>query len=1819
VDEILTDTLSKHPSHEVLSKMLEQLRKRFTSHGFMLRAAPPKALVLPPEEGEDGTRTPEEGGEEKEETEAKKEDEEEPQEPEPPGPTVEELMVELSSHGDAVYLAQLELAKAAPILQELCNSQFHWHDISRFKFLDLSQISVPKLPDEAAMSKSLEMTETAELDAVETGESEEPGEWAKKDAENKEKRKQAFETFKKLLPPLVQASAYASVKQCDRVLQTAVVSLLNALCVVGPSPEECVPVGPKSNPEDMDPHAQEVASTADQEGENEQPPAEDQPPVDDNDTWLNLVLIADFVVDVLMRLKQQYATPQSAHHAHADSKTSKKHESDQTKKHDGEETEEEARVLEEATRLSKAAESADEDVQDVWFEQRPDLDMTSFAKVVAFAAVCLYHMRRWDKVVKLCWDFNDATCNVFAASILPLAIGAQSELCSLSKKTNLRTKTYLAQSKKEMDSTSKGDPGQDRNGKLYEHRKAYYDDILKRQTKLVASWEMLLKAVETSHSLTTRAIPAAVEMLRNSRILLSNFLEEKQEFSLQVNRGNLSDAQKKGTERALRLAAAALVSSYRKAAELLRKRQMSDLLVQALHELGNIQWLEGDAAGAQASWSDAVDVTFQYVYAIKNWQACLESNVKPPQDRARAEGMMLTVVVLSKQSRLTVPGHATAHLHSALFASGIIESVLGAALPHPSHRILFALNKYRMRELFFGLRESEMLLPPNCLHGGLDGVAFLGALAFFYNTFMVTGYQIARCVPLCALYNYVATDICRNTQLAIKGRLMMARALLYCREMQSTWLILFSVAKCHDLPRSVFTCEYMDKLIVEVKERLGAEPFRNHEEPFTDVNKQAVNALAEFAIAAVNGHEATEALGLYNVSLFQFLQLEFLVTVSSYGRVFSKLADPEEKDRKDWLDKADQRLTTLWSKLTGKDDDVVAWSAGQAASKEKGAEAVPMVEPARQLSEEESQLCVDIRILRARIWELRGDLGRAVIEILYAMNFLQLLAQQDASSRKTPDMKTWMALRRQMVQLLIAQGRHSAAEAHIEMGLKECKEKKIESTQVGDELSRVELLAARARIEVINGKLLEARGAPPKEVTSGALVSVEQCLATASKSLPLPTPSAIAARMMLSVVLGQDITLAKIYMDGGVQSLTKAPAASATAPASKTKKGNADDDLEAQQRVLMSPIAKALQAKGREPTTLEQYRSRQEYLIKLALQCLEDIDKLLSIQGFELHPHNRNVVLNIGDTDEVPAYPQLPFLPPLRRGHCQKTESDSRDPPSLYFELLPIRCNYELMLIKLCLDIGDFSEARRLLPHTKEDVNQLDDFEVCRRLLKEAETRTARCLHLMPWLHVQLSLLKLRWRRLDLQIGVASKTIVPPRTNYVIYRDPKTFADGSCPPTTSPIYRTFIQRATSTPLTEDTEWVLAGQVDIEGSLERFLQELVVVARVSALEGGHDYAQLRGLFREGIEEVVRSCSTPEKKKSKEEPPFDILYALFACVVGVADSRRGFQFELGEAPPPKVEDAKGKAAPAPVAGVPPPNIDCTLLPQRVAIDVQAHLKRQSNEGALAYSATAQTDSKKSLQFMIVIKHALALRRQCDLFASIYQSERIICDQLHVALTHASEQHYKKDKVLNDALLQAIEAPVPAPTSGDVLFGWFRADPPLKSPPSDTCILLAFVCPLGEDAATPVMARSPVLQRSEVREFFSTLRCDLDHCKPAASVTGEFLAQRLRKLTRTLRGFVITNIFEAPPKELEAVFETALMELLTSLQDDSVEPPVVPEGGEAPPLAIPELLSAAKVQKLLKAIISLLDVNNHGARVIHPELSSFMRKALAPLKVF
>jgi len=380
--------------------------------------------------------------------------------------------------------------------------------------------------------------------------------------------------------------------------------------------------------------------------------------------------------------------------------------------------------------------------------------------------------------------------------------------------------------------------------------------------------------------------------------------------------------------------------------------------------------------------------------------------------------------------------------------------------------------------------------------------------------------------------------------------------------------------------------------------------------------------------------------------------------------------------------------------------------------------------------------------------------------------------------------------------------------------------------------------------------------------------------------------------------------------------------------------------------------------------------------------------------------------------------------------------------------------------------------------------------------------------------------------------------------------------------------------------------------------------------------------LRALFREGIEEVLRSCSRGLGKKGiPESSSFDLLYALFSCGVAVVEARKSLQFELSGDAPPAAVDPKAKAPAAGGAGVPPPPITVASLPVRVGLDLQAHLKRQDNEGALGYSSNALADSKNSLLFSTVVKHALALRRECDTFSNIFQADRLLSDQLHVNLSVASEP-YKKARVVDEALLVAVETPVALPTTGDVLIQWMPPDPPLLAPPDSSCVFLAFICTLGEEPATaaPMVARSPVLQRATIRRLLDSLAIDLDHCKPAAAATGEYLEQRLRTLSRDLRGIVLpTKNSEDYVEPVEPKFDAALLKLLLSLQDDDAEPPPVGADGEALPPTCPKLLSAAKVQRLLRALIRLLDVNSRAERVSHQELSTFLRTVFTPLEVF
>lgn len=288
--------------------------------------------------------------------------------------------------------------------------------------------------------------------------------------------------------------------------------------------------------------------------------------------------------------------------------------------------------------------------------------------------------------------------------------------------------------------------------------------------------------------------------------------------------------------------------------------------------------------------------------------------------------------------------------------------------------------------------------------------------------------------------------------------------------------------------------------------------------------------------------------------------------------------------------------------------------------------------------------------------------------------------------------------------------------------------------------------------------------------------------------------------------------------------------------------------------------------------------------------------------------------------------------------------------------------------------------------------------------------------------------------------------------------------------------------------------------------------------------------------------------------------------------------------------------------------PPPVEVEKLPLKVALNLQRQLQRQAAEGALAYSGTALETAKKQMMYRSMMRHTISLRRECDLFNSLFLETRLLSDQLHIALTQCCEA-YVKARILDENLLKSLETPEEVPEGGHVFVRWSLPDLRATAeasevseskPPTAVCTsLLVFLCPLGEEEPRPLLARS-LVHLAALQKRADILSTDL--CRPATAVSASYMEQELREVVRVLRGL------PGPPEKgederLEAALEQFLLDLAESEASE-----------EEPKLLKSELLQAA-----VAALIALLDPNVGAAKVSHVSLAKFLRATFAPLDVF
>eukprot|EP00435_Cladocopium_sp_Y103_P064893 s401_g26.t1 len=235
-----------------------------------------------------------------------------------------------------------------------------------------------------------------------------------------------------------------------------------------------------------------------------------------------------------------------------------------------------------------------------------------------------------------------------------------------------------------------------------------------------------------------------------------------------------------------------------------------------------------------------------------------------------------------------------------------------------------------------------------------------------------------------------------------------------------------------------------------------------------------------------------------------------------------------------------------------------------------------------------------------------------------------------------------------------------------------------------------------------------------------------------------------------------------------------------------------------------------------------------------------------------------------------------------------------------------------------------------------------------------------------------------------------------------------------------------------------------------------------------------------------------------------PLFQRIFPFFACFAAAARNRKALLFE-----PPQ--------------GAGPPPVEVEKLPLKVALNLQRQLQRQAAEGALAYSGTALETAKKQIMYRSMMRHTISLRRECDLFNSLFLESRLLSDQLHIALTQCCEA-YVKARILDENLLKSLETPEEVPQGGHVYVRWSppdlrataEASEASESKPAPTALctsLLVFLCPLGEEEPRPLLARS-LVHLAALQKRADVLSTDLEHCRPATAVSASYVEQELRE---------------------------------------------------------------------------------------------------------
>jgi hypothetical protein len=422
-------------------------------------------------------------------------------------------------------------------------------------------------------------------------------------------------------------------------------------------------------------------------------------------------------------------------------------------------------------------------------------------------------VQKWESMVDISNRLNSATENAFASQLLPFIIYAQTTLYQQAADTTSDKKRALEQRIQAFENwkaTTKKKRSRQAmlTGEIPPEEQEFIKDKnqLEREIFRLEVIENVLNSDKDASNKLLENIKRDAnncdESLKACRKLYFQFGVETENLkNEEISKGcfgveQIKNHEIKSKRKSHKVFTNMVISSYKKCIDLLRKRQEKFLLIQALHEIGNLHYADGNLGEAEVQWNDCVDTIFQKLYVVNQFRQVFKENPSLA-DAFGSKQVLIGGIVLSKLAKLCYEGKDMYKFtECTLMASELLAAPAKLTLPHPQTPVEYA--SYAFAELLNGRQAGEtplfvdkqILQPSELLHA-----------AAVISQSLIDLDQHHLALPVCSLMEYVAQNVARSAILVTKARIIKAVALVELGYINEAYMIYKRILDGKDLPK----------------------------------------------------------------------------------------------------------------------------------------------------------------------------------------------------------------------------------------------------------------------------------------------------------------------------------------------------------------------------------------------------------------------------------------------------------------------------------------------------------------------------------------------------------------------------------------------------------------------------------------------------------------------------------------------------------------------------------------------------------------------------------------------------------------------------------------------------------------------------------------------------------------------------------------------------------------------------------------------------------------------------------------------------------